>query len=788
MSFATEIVKSVSNFRVLIKIDSNDYSGRFSFNNFTPIGSSEPYDGRLLKAPNISITRDSSFFGRLSHSSSTFSLANTDGYFNTLIENYSIIGSTIRIFIGFKDINISDYVNIYTGFLDSISVNVDSLDIIVIDIRKKLDTVLNNYWVNQNGLSVLKEIILDSDSTISYTSTYFDTTTWDAAQLIAPNITAFSTNNPLTIENIAQNICVSLFGNLFITGDGRYSFMYIDESASAITTIGKNDIINDYSISYDTTKILSEVIVHYDVAQFLVSSTSSFVVTDTSRDSYVFNKYKLHKQQEYTTYLIGPTAASVYASNVLDYYYEVHGEFSIVVPFKYYALNIGNIVAVELYRNNQSVLGTRNCEVMGVSYNLENATIQLDLRLVGTPAVFTQTTTTVTQYQPVGGAYVAAAISSSSSALTSLLPRFRGVFSTDPVSDNREGDTYYNNNSYTVMGFLTGAWVTASGTFTYTGVGADVAGAAASAYTNAVAAANLYTASVDSSIRNNMAAKFGFTDWATMSLVASAIGPILNAGYLNATVIDVQALFAQNIAILSTGSIFSGTGTYGTSTTGVYLDASGKFSLKDRFLWTGTSLTLVNASLSAGNISGVTISSGTIYASTIYASTMYDNSSNYHFKLTPGNTADLMRLSNGYIDSPSSGDKSVVVYLVGSIPYIAFSTYTAGWNPVSYISGAVNYLTNFSTNHQSVYNGSSGASGTYGQIYDILTGDIPATGDTCLLHGGWGIGSDAVDVVFMQRIDASTIRFYVRSYNSGAYTIDMTHSSTTSVTSVYIYH
>ena len=98
MSFATEIVKSVSNFRVLIKIDSNDYSGRFSFNNFTPIGSSEPYDGRLLKAPNISITRDSSFFGRLSHSSSTFSLANVDGYFNTLIENYNIIGSTIRIF------------------------------------------------------------------------------------------------------------------------------------------------------------------------------------------------------------------------------------------------------------------------------------------------------------------------------------------------------------------------------------------------------------------------------------------------------------------------------------------------------------------------------------------------------------------------------------------------------------------------------------------------------------------------------------------------------------------
>jgi len=616
MSFFGEVVKSTSLFRILIKIDSTTYSGRFSFNDFTPIGSSVPYDGRLLSVPKISITRDSSFFGRLVYASSSFSLANTDGYFDTIIDDYDIIGATIRIFIGYENIDISEYINIYTGYLESLKTNKSSIVISITDIRKKLDTIINDFWLNQNALDVLKEVILASDSTVSYTSTYFDTVTWDSARALAPNITAFSTNTPLSGEQLAQNICTSLFGSLFITGDGRYSFLYIDESTSPILTISKDDIMNDdYDINYETIKILSKVVVNYDLADFLVSSISSLVVTDTSRDSYVFNKYKLHREQDYTTYLIGPTAASIYAKTVLDYYYEVHGEFSITVPIKYYTATIGSIITVEIYRNSQAILGTKNCEIMGVSYNLDNATITLDLRLAGTPSVVSQTTTASTVYQAVGGSYVSnvvsAAVASSSSALTSLLPRFRGVLFTDPITDNREGDTYYNGSTLTVMGFLTGAWITSSGTFTAAGVGADVAGAAASAYTNAVAAANLYTASVGTITRETMATKFGFSNWVTMSGVASAIGPILNAGYLNATVIDVQALFAQQIALLSSGSIYSGTGTYGTSTTGVYLDANGKFSLKDRLTWDGTTLSLVNGVFSGS----ITATSGSFVGS-----------------------------------------------------------------------------------------------------------------------------------------------------------------------------
>ncbi len=59
-----------------------------------------------------------------------------------------------------------------------------------------------------------------------------------------------------------------------------------------------------------------------------------------------------------------------------------------------------------------------------------------------------------------------------------LVPRFRGSLASDPASDNRSGDYYYNTASHKIRAY-TSAWADASAAFTAAGVGADPTGTAA---------------------------------------------------------------------------------------------------------------------------------------------------------------------------------------------------------------------------------------------------------------------------------------------------------------------
>jgi hypothetical protein len=86
--------------------------------------------------------------------------------------------------------------------------------------------------------------------------------------------------------------------------------------------------------------------------------------------------------------------------------------------------------------------------------------------------------------------------------------------------------------------------------------------------------------------------------------------------------------------------IYIGTGAFNNTNTGVYLDSNGNFSLKDKLIFDGTSLT-VNGTINAnaGNFSGnitstATISGGTISGGTISGGTISIGSGNNIFKAT----------------------------------------------------------------------------------------------------------------------------------------------------------
>ena len=91
---------------------------------------------------------------------------------------------------------------------------------------------------------------------------------------------------------------------------------------------------------------------------------------------------KTYNEKKIDTLLDYEVDALDLADKVMDYSEDIHGRFSIVVPMKYYSLEIGDRVYVEVYRTTQSMLGTKTCEILGKTYNLTESTIELKLRIM----------------------------------------------------------------------------------------------------------------------------------------------------------------------------------------------------------------------------------------------------------------------------------------------------------------------------------------------------------------------------------------------------------------------
>ena len=55
---------------------------------------------------------------------------------------------------------------------------------------------------------------------------------------------------------------------------------------------------------------------------------------------------------------------------------------------------------------------------------------------------------------------------------------------------------------------------------------------------------------------------------------------------------------------MQSNKLFTGVGTFGTADTGVYLDSTGQFSLKDKFKWDNSTLTITGSlAIASGDVS-----------------------------------------------------------------------------------------------------------------------------------------------------------------------------------------
>jgi predicted transglutaminase-like cysteine proteinase len=357
----------------------------FSFDEFAPVGSSQFFEGRLLGSPVVSQSRDPLYWGKMQYSVGGLSVINSDGKYDTFAQDNDIYGNEARIKFGYKQLDLSDYVTIHTGTLQSIGVSEEELQINLADKRAQLTKPITYSCTDLNALDAIVEILVASYGVI-YNETYFDTAAWAAAQAVAPDIT-MDMKDPAPSIDVIEEICASTFGLFLIMPDNRYSFKIVDTSTTALTTIVHTDILNRHSITYDPSEVISSVRVGYDKNWDSEYVSPYTFVTDTSVEAAAYLKYKTYNQKTFFTLLTTATAASSFASDILDYAKDVHGTGQITVPMKYYSYNVADIVNAEITRETTPMLGTAmtsitKLEIISKAYNLRDGNITFGYRIV----------------------------------------------------------------------------------------------------------------------------------------------------------------------------------------------------------------------------------------------------------------------------------------------------------------------------------------------------------------------------------------------------------------------
>ena len=355
----------------------------FSKKEFTPTGAAQIYEGRLLSIPTFGYNRDPLYFGKNAYESINISMVNADGMFDTFAVDNDVYGNYVRILMGYEGLDYNDYELLYTGFIENITVSEDNMSIQVSDPRKQLSKKVFYYCVAKNALDAIFDL-LSLVFTVTYSNDFFNVAEWSAAKAVAPNVTLIILEeSPEEVKSVIESICASVFGLFIIQADGRYSFKMIDTSATATTTIKRADILNDsISVSYDPSEVLSSIAVSYDVIFDETTNDFKTWITDTQYEQAVFDKYKIYVQKDFNTFLVDEASAQAFADKVMAYAKDVHGIFSVNIPMRYFNSAVfGGVIDVEINRENSIMIGTKKCEILGKTFDLENENIILNLRI-----------------------------------------------------------------------------------------------------------------------------------------------------------------------------------------------------------------------------------------------------------------------------------------------------------------------------------------------------------------------------------------------------------------------
>jgi len=362
----------------------------YSREGFAPVNSPTFYHGRLLGVPSISQSRDPLFWGKLQYEGGSVELNNGDGALDLIGEDYNVYGNQARIWAGFADQDISEYKRLFTGFSETVSVSETGVSLSFKDKRKQLTKSITYTCSAKNALEAIEEILLDNYD-IPYNALYYDIDSWETAKPLAESVTIDMQSAESSIE-IIQNICQATFGIFIVKANGKYSFKIVRPGNAATFEIPANDIMNNPTASYDPSEVIISTKIGYAKDWTLPEASAYTYLEDTTQEATIYARYKTYNQKEFKTYLPDIAAAQRFSDIILDYAGTIKPTFEIEVPIKYYFVEVGDFGEIEINRATSTWFGTRKCEVIGKTYNLDRNTITFKVKKYGSEIAYRVTT------------------------------------------------------------------------------------------------------------------------------------------------------------------------------------------------------------------------------------------------------------------------------------------------------------------------------------------------------------------------------------------------------------
>jgi hypothetical protein len=322
------------------------------------------------------------YWGKIQFEGGSVSLNNADGFFDQFGEDNNVYGNETRVKFGYRDLPISEYAIVFVGYAEKLDISPNQMQVSFKDKRKQLSKAVTYSCTNKNALEAIEELLLDNYG-INYNNVFFNTTQWEIAKGIAYTVTLNYTKETEVIK-IIEDICASIFGLFIVEVDGRYSFKITSpfDASDADVSIPNNDIINDFSLSYNPSQIISSTQIGYNRDWTTTNSAYTFL-TDTSQEADIFQLYKTYSQKQFLTSLPDVTQAQDFSDRILEYAGEVRAESQIELPVKYWTLDVGDFVDIELNRSATDWLNYRKCEILSKQFQLDRGTIVFSIKKYG---------------------------------------------------------------------------------------------------------------------------------------------------------------------------------------------------------------------------------------------------------------------------------------------------------------------------------------------------------------------------------------------------------------------
>lgn len=228
-----------------------------------------------------------------------------------------------------------------------------------------------------NGLHIITDILnvyLDRP----FNTDNYDTTEWASAQTAAYDCGLW-VDGKKDIATIIEELSVSNFGSFIVKNDGLYTFRMTDNDRAIAKTITRETQLAQPAADFKSEEFLTSVIIAYNKDQ---AGDDFIEQPDTSRQTTIFNKYSTYREKVFETLVTNAAAASALGSSILDISESIVPTFPVKTKTQNIDVLLLDNVIVQTDRMQSTWFGNSKAEVVGIVYNLDDYTVELQCRFI----------------------------------------------------------------------------------------------------------------------------------------------------------------------------------------------------------------------------------------------------------------------------------------------------------------------------------------------------------------------------------------------------------------------